>query len=104
MPDLPSSPFLSYPNGGASRLGRPRDATNSRHGYGLELQRRTHASSCAYCGVSLIDDYYHWLLLQVDHVVPRSVGAMLTISTDLIDDFFNLVLACAGCNAAKNRY
>ncbi len=64
-------PFASYPEQGRKPLGRPRDLTGARRsGYGLSLQRMTGQSACAYCGLSLVDTYEHWLLMPVDHVVP----------------------------------
>ncbi len=64
-------PFASYPEQGREPLGRPRDLTGARRsGYGPSLQRMTGQPACAYCGLSLVDTYEHWLLMPVDHVVP----------------------------------
>jgi hypothetical protein len=82
------NPFDSYPAGGRSPLGRPKRTDNCRYGYGLELQRKTGQTCCAYCGVSLVDDYDHGLLLSVDHVVPRSQGLLLGIPVAYTEDFF----------------
>lgn len=76
-------PFDDYPEGGRVPLGTPRNWNNCRYGYGLELQQRTAQTRCAYCDVSLVDDYYHWLLMCVDHVVPKGQAAMLNIPTKL---------------------
>jgi hypothetical protein len=54
--------------------------------------------------VSLIDDCYHWLLLSVDHVIPRSVTGYLDIPLALSEDAINMVLSCSGCNLFANRY
>ena len=95
-------PFFSYPGHGRQPLGRPRDPTGAcRSGYGLGLQRLTGQTSCAYCGVSLVDTYAHWLLLSVDHVVPRGEAQRLGVAATLYEDAINLVqpryrLACAG--------
>jgi hypothetical protein len=97
-------PFNQYPGGGRAPLGRPKRTDNCRYGYSLELQRRTGQTRCAYCAVSLVDDYYHWLLLSVDHVVPRGEALRLGIPAEYTEDFFNLVLCCAGCNGFANRY
>ena len=82
-------------------LGR---GANARHEYGLQLQRVTGQTACAYCGVSLVDDYYHWLLLQVDHVVPVAEALCLGVPRHYFQDLCNLVLACGGCNGFDNRH
>ena len=96
-------PFDDYPGAGRHLLGPPRDWTNCRWGYGLELMQRTRQTCCAYCGVSLVDDYYRWLLLSVDHVVPRSQAETVGI-IQYLHDMTNLVVCCAGCNGFGNRY
>jgi len=95
--------FDAYPQGGRVLRGKPRDNSNTRHGQGIELQQLTKQSTCGYCEVSLIDDYYHWLLMSVDHVVPRSVAESLGIIPVYYEDFINLILCCSGCNGLKNR-
>ena len=60
--------------------------------------------SCAYCDVSLVDDYYHWLLMSVDHVVPSSEAKRLGIPVASYEDYINLVLCCSGCNGFGNRF
>lgn len=98
-------PFASYPLQGRELLGRPRDRTGTcRTGYGLGLQRLTGQTACAYCGVNLVDTFEHWLLMSVDHVVPRGESLRLGIATGLYEDAINLVLCCAGCNGFGNRY
>jgi hypothetical protein len=64
----------------------------------------TGQSACAYCDVDLTSDYYRWLPMQVDHVVPVSVGRSLGIPEEYIEDAINKVLACSGCNGFLNRY
>jgi hypothetical protein len=97
-------PFDSYPGGGRVLLGEPRDWANSRHGCGLDLQQVTRQTCCAYCGLSLVDTYEHWLLLSVDHVVPSRQALALGIPRHFSQDMLNLVLCCAGCNGFGNRY
>ncbi len=97
-------PFDAYPGKGQVLLGRPKNNDNCRHGYGLDLQRRTGQTTCGYCGLSLIDEYAHWLLLSVDHVVPRGQAVTLGIDAVYFEDVINLVLCCAGCNGFGNRY
>ncbi|MBM2810115.1 MAG: endonuclease [Chloroflexi bacterium] len=99
-----SSPFGRYPGGGQKLLGSPPDWSNCRSGYGLDLARVTGVTTCAYCGLDLTETFNQWLLMSVDHVIPKSEGTRLGIEPAYINDMFNLVLACAGCNAFKNRY
>jgi 5-methylcytosine-specific restriction endonuclease McrA len=101
--DWAVEPFQRYPKAGRELLGRVRGA-NARHEYGLELARSTGVTNCGYCGVDFVNDYYYWLLLQVDHVVPVSVAATLGIPDTFYQDTINLVLACSGCNSYKNRF
>ena len=97
-------PFDDFPGHGKQPLGRPRTGAACRTGYGLALQQMTGQTACAYCKVDLTDNYYRWLLMQVDHVIPVSVGRLLGIPDDYIEDAVNKVLACSGCNGFLNRY
>ena len=97
-------PFDEYPGGGRTRLGRLRNTDNCRHGYGLDLQRKTKQKRCVYCGVDLTHDYYRWLLLNVDHVVPKGEGRRLGIPADMLEDASNKALCCSGCNHFDNHY
>lgn len=98
-------PFDTYPDRGRRLLGRPKaGAGSSRTGYGLALQRMTGQSACAYCDIDLVGDYYRWLLLTVDHVVPRGEAVRLGMSVTLYEDATNLVVACSGCNGYLNLY
>lgn len=94
--------FGTYPGGGRKLLAR-RAGDNCRKGYGLQLQRLTGQTTCAYCGLSLITTYEQWLLMQVDHVVPLGTGKALGIPIEWLEDCSNLVLACAACNSFCNR-
>lgn len=97
--------FDRYPAKGRTLLGRPTDQTGAcRTGYGLGLQRLTGETNCAYCGVSLIDTYHHWLLMSIDHVVPTGEARRVGIGPEFSEDAVNLVLCCAGCNGFGNRY
>jgi 5-methylcytosine-specific restriction endonuclease McrA len=97
-------PFDQYPHRGRELLGRPRPAFACRDGYGLELMQVTGQTCCAYCGVSLVGDYYRWLLMARDHVIPAGEAKRLGIPPGFSEDFSNLVLACSGCNGFRNRY
>jgi hypothetical protein len=100
-----TDPFDAYPRRGRVLLGRPRDTSGTcRGGYGLGLQRLTGQAACAYCGQSLVDDYRHWLLMAVDHVLPRGEAVRLGIPARFSEDAINLVLCCSGCNGFGNRY
>lgn len=100
-------PFDDYPEGGYTILRKLKGA-NARREYGHWLV--THGqSSCAYCGMSLVDSYQHWLLLTVDHVIPvsdkdRRGGHRLGIPKQWHESYSNIVLACSGCNGFRNRY
>lgn len=96
-------PFDKYPSDGVNILPRHTE-TNARHGYGLQLQKLTGQHECAYCGVDLITDYYRWLLLSVDHVIPVSACKRLGVPEDWAKSYSNLVLSCLGCNGFDNRY
>lgn len=98
-------PFDRYPYGGRKLLGPPRTGDGTcRRGYGLSLMRKTGQTTCAHRGMNLVDDYRHWLLTAVDHVVPMSTLRQLDIPTEFGGDCINMVLACAGCNGFRNRY
>ena len=96
-------PFDDYPEGGRIILER-KSSGNARRGYGLRLMEIAYQTSCAYCSVSLVDDYYRWLLLNVDHVIPVAECARLGIPEDWQESYSNIVLACFGCNLFDNRY
>ena len=96
-------PFDLYPGDGKSFLPK-RSGSNSRHGYGLQLQRLTNQHRCAYCNVDLVSDYYRWLLINVDHVIPESECRRLGIPMEWAQSFSNQVISCAGCNLFDNRY
>lgn len=97
--------FDRYPSGGRTLLGKPRNLTGAcRTGYGLGLQLLTGETSCAYCGVSLVDTYHYWLLMSIDHVVPSGEARRVGIAPQFSEDAINLVLCCAGCNGFGNRY
>ncbi len=49
---------------------------------------------CVYCGRDGRADFWVYVLLQVDHVVPKSKGGSE-------DDESNLVTACMVCNKMK---
>ena len=100
-------PFDDYPGGGYTIL-RTLKGANARREYGHWLVEHGQ-TSCAYCGMSLVDSYDHWLLLTVDHVVPvsekdRKEGHRLGIPKSWHESYSNIVLACSGCNGFRNRY
>jgi len=96
-------PFDSYPEDGVNILPKMIGA-NCRHEYGLNLQKLTKQTKCAYCGVDLTSDYYRWLLLSVDHVIPVSECKRLGIKESWAHSYSNVVLCCLGCNGFNNRY
>jgi len=97
-------PFDSYPKDEHQLRRPPKNLDNCRHGYGRDIQIRTGQTRCAYCGISLVDEYCHWLLMCVDHVVPTKEAERLSVPLDLANGLVNHVLACSGCNGFKNRH
>ena len=98
-------PFDVYPGRGRRLLGPLRNKDDCRHGCGRQLMQVTGQTRCAYCGVDFAQDYYTWLLQQVDHVVPTNTAAKrLGIPQEMREDITNLVIACAGCNSFCNQY
>jgi hypothetical protein len=96
-------PFASYPEGGRSLLGRASGDT-ARRGYGLAFMKKTGQTTCAYCGLDLVNKYESWLQLALDHVVPESVCRGYGLPNEWTHDSSNKVLACAACNGFRNRY
>ena len=96
-------PFESYPNHGRQLMGRV-SGVNCRYGYGLKLQQLTGQVECAYCGISLVENYEIWLTMAIDHVVPDNVCKSLGISEEWNQDYSNRVLCCTACNTFGNRY
>lgn len=97
-------PFDNYPGSGREQMGLKKDNGGARRGYGHDLMRRTSQTQCAYCGVDFCESFEKWLLLAVDHVVPKSVCVLLGVRDDWMDDLANQVLACSACNGFGNRY
>ncbi len=100
-------PFDGYPGGGYTILPKLKGG-NARQEYGHWLVENGQ-TSCAYCGMSLVDSYEHWLLLTADHVIPvsdkdRKEGHWLGIAKSWHESYSNIVLACSGCNGFRNRY
>lgn len=100
---VPMQPFDDYPGGGRTML-RKMGRTNARREDGLWLMNHAGQSSCAYCGLSLVDDYNHWLLLNVDHVIPVKECERLRVPAEWHHSFANAVLACSGCNMFDNHF
>jgi len=51
-----------------------------------------------------LDNFYHWLLLSVDHVVPAQEARRLGISMFHYQGMINLVLSCSACNHFDNGF
>ena len=96
-------PFDDYPGGG-KRILKKMGRTNTRREDGLWLMENASQDSCAYCDVSLVDTYHHWLLLNVGHVVPARECARLGIPDGWHHSFTNAVHSCFGCSMFDNRY
>ena len=91
-------PFDAYPHRGRRPIGRL-TGDNCRHEYGLKLQKLIGLNKCAYCSLSLVDTYDHWLMMTIDHVVPIHAGGELGISSDWLEDYWNTVLCCSACKS-----
>jgi 5-methylcytosine-specific restriction endonuclease McrA len=101
LPAPANLPFLSYPNGGRTLLGKPKwgDGT-ARRSYGLKALEWC-GYRCAYCGLDL-SSFEGWLQLSIDHVIPQqSQGAGYPAAWIL--DATNVVAACMACNGYFNR-
>jgi hypothetical protein len=96
-------PFDAYPHRGRRPIGRL-TGENCRHDYGLRLQKLIGLTKCAYCSLSLVDTYDHWLMMTVDHVVPRHAGEELGITSDWLEDYWNVVLCCSACETFGNLF
>lgn len=83
-------------------LGRASQGS-CRYNYGLKHQQMTGQEECAYCGMSLVDTFEHWLQIALDHVIPRSAATKLGIPAEWIEDYSNRVLCCGACNTLDNR-
>ena len=95
-------PFDDYHGGGYTMLPKLKGRNTRRQdGHWLVENGQT---SCAYCKMSLVDSYEHWLLLTRDHVIPVSEGRRLGIPKSWYESYSNIVLACSGCNGFRNRY
>lgn len=92
-------PFDDYPGGG-KRILKKMGRTCARREDGLWLMQNALQDSFAYCDVSLVDTYHHWLLLNVGHVVPARECARLGIP----DAWHHSFLSCFGCSLFDNRY
>ncbi|MBU1938014.1 hypothetical protein KKG05_11495 [bacterium] len=103
-------PFDSYQRNGRDGnqpLGRLKGG-NARHGYGYRLFTEFVVEPrCAYCGLNFMEPYENWLLLTVDHVIPRGLvqrnGRWASLEnigqlTDWIHDAANCVICCSACN------
>ena len=99
-----SLPFVSYPKDDTELLKSIWVGSNCRHEYGLKFIQLTHQNCCAYCDRSLTNDYYAWVTMVLDHVVPKSVCEALGIKPEWCWSLANGVLACAACNGFDNRY
>ena len=51
---------------------------------------------CVYCGRDMLVDFETLMMIQEDHLVPRSKGGL--------DEANNIVTACSVCNMLKGNY
>ena len=102
--------FNAYPNKGQTLQPQLKDdGKGSRKSYGLKLYQITgqvaEFATCAYCGLSFIDEPAHWFLVSVDHIVPKNkkIQDFFGLNNDYIDAMANQVLCCQGCNGRANK-
>lgn len=95
-------PFVTYPTGDLRTSIW--SGSNCRRGYGLKFIEKTKQTCCVYCGMPIATDYYAWLTMVIDHVVPVSVCVALRIPMEFCRSLANMALACAACNGFDNRY
>jgi len=94
-------PFLSYPDGGRTLLGKPKwgDGT-ARRSYGLKALEWC-GCRCVYCGLDM-STFEGWLQLSIDHVIPQQ-SQEAGYPPEWILDATNVVAACMACNGYFNR-
>ena len=97
--------FAGYPKWGECDPRPLRGMSNCRHEYGLRLQQLTGQMRCAYCETSLVDTYEHWLLMAVDHVIPKKCvpKEQKEAWERWTETLYNVVLCCSGCNGFCNK-
>jgi len=98
------NPFASYPKWGEVDPLPVRGMTTCRTGYAARLQQLTGQTSCAYCGMDLVDTFEHWLLVSVDHVIPQNVATKDASWGKWVHNLYNTVLCCSACNGFLNRF
>ena len=86
-------PFEDYPEGGYTVLPKGW-GTTARREYGHWLVERGQ-TSCAYCEMSLVDSYEHWLMPTAEHVIPVADRDRLRIPTNWHESYSNIILECA---------
>ena len=96
-------PFDTYPGNGRELLPLAK-GDNCRHGYGLNHQRITGQTSCAYCPRDFTAAYSDWLMMALDHVIPASVCVTMYLDKKWADSHSNRVLCCSACNGFRNRW
>lgn len=99
----PNLPFDTYPGKGRILL-KMRSGLNTRDKDAPEFIRLTRATHCVYCGEDMLGDFYHWLTIALDHVVPITVCKAIGIDESWCWDYANCVLSCGACNGFCNRY
>ena len=95
-------PFDCYPGGGYE-LENPSPAGGGQACEGgVEAVLHCCGWECAYCGMDLRNRYETWLMVTVDHVVPRS-ATCAGIQLAWLDNLANQVTCCSACKSFVSR-
>tara|TARA_B100001250_G_scaffold8812_3_gene7602 strand:+ start:263 stop:616 length:354 start_codon:yes stop_codon:yes gene_type:complete len=65
----------------------------------IEWYRKTYIRDrykCVYCARDLKNNFYDWMLIEIDHVIPKSKNGS--------DNPENIVTSCRVCNRFKGIY
>jgi hypothetical protein len=102
--NLLPDPLDQYPTLDLSSLkSLNTDNDTFRKKYGIEMYKLIGGPKCkellrcAYCGFPF-DNFMNWLMMSVDHVVPKVAASKLKINRDIWDSILNLVFCCRICN------
>lgn len=76
------------------------EPSTSLMGYGRKIFERD-GYKCVYCDRKFRDDFWSWMLLTVEHVIPRN--RINEENREFIKSEKNLKTACRVCNNISNK-